>query len=107
MNKILLGLVGLLSLGQPNCLMAGHIWAWGGDGAFTNVPGGLGNIVAVAAGDSHALALTSEGTVVAWGDNSSNQTNVPSGLSNVVAIAAGGAHSLALKADGTVTAWGA
>jgi alpha-tubulin suppressor-like RCC1 family protein len=52
------------------------------------------------------LALRSNGTVVAWGYNSSGETTVPAGLSNVVAIAAGWQHSLAAKADGTVVAWG-
>ncbi|HEY5040777.1 MAG TPA: immunoglobulin domain-containing protein [Verrucomicrobiae bacterium] len=57
-------------------------------------------------GDFHSLALKSDGTVVAWGNDSYGQTNVPSSLSNVVAISAGGYHSLALRADGTVVAWG-
>jgi hypothetical protein len=48
----------------------------------------------------------SNGTVVAWGNNSSGQANVPMGLSNAVMVAAGGKHSLALRSDGTVTAWG-
>jgi len=50
----------------------------------------LSNIVSIATGGDHNLALRSDGTVVAWGDNRSGQTNVPPGLSNVVAIAAGG-----------------
>jgi len=62
--------------------------------------------VAVAAGNTHNLALKSDGTVVAWGDNGFGQTNVPSGLSNVINIAGGILHSLALKSDGTVVAWG-
>ena len=71
-----------------------------------NVPAGLTNVVAIAGGGYHSLALKYDGTVVAWGDNSAGQTNVPAGLSNVVAVAAGGFHSLALKNDGSVVAWG-
>jgi alpha-tubulin suppressor-like RCC1 family protein len=82
-------------------------------------------VVAIAAGGRHTLALCSDGTVVAWGDNSSGQLgdntitqrNVPvavitaSGVSalygkTVVAIAAGASHSLALCSDGTVASWG-
>lgn len=62
--------------------------------------------LAVAAGGSHSLALRSDGTVAAWGNNTAGAANVPTGLSNVVAVAGGGAHSLALKGDGTVVAWG-
>jgi alpha-tubulin suppressor-like RCC1 family protein len=81
--------------------------AWG-DNAYgqTNVPSGLSNVVALAAGTYHSLALQADGTVAAWGDNAYGQTNVPSGLSNVVALAGGQEHSLALRADGTVAAWG-
>jgi alpha-tubulin suppressor-like RCC1 family protein len=68
------------------------------------VPAGLSNVVAVAAGGNHGLALRADGTVAAWGIGSA--TNVPADLSNVVAVAAGGNHSLALRADGAVTAWG-
>ena len=70
------------------------------------MPPGLNNVVAIAAGGYHSLALKYDGTVVAWGDDSVGQTNVPAGLSNVVAVAAGGFHSLALKADGTLVTWG-
>jgi hypothetical protein len=44
--------------------------------------------------------------VIAWGDDSLNQTDVPGGLANAAAIAAGWNHSLALTSHGTVTAWG-
>jgi alpha-L-arabinofuranosidase len=76
------------------------------DAGQINVPPGLTNAVAIAGGFFHSLALKSDGTVVAWGDNEFGQTNVPSGLTNVVAITGGEFHSLALKNDGTVVAWG-
>ena len=62
--------------------------------------------MAVAAGGYNSLALKSDGTVVAWGDNTYGQSTVPTGLAGVVAIAASGYHSLALQSDGTVVAWG-
>ncbi|MCB1278053.1 choice-of-anchor D domain-containing protein [Prosthecobacter sp.] len=82
-------------------------------------------VVAIAAGATHSLALCSDGTVVAWGDNTNGRlgdnttteshvpvaVNVDSGTSalngkTVVAIVAANAHSLALCSDGTVAAWG-
>ena len=71
-----------------------------------NVPPGLTNVIAVATGDRHFLALKADGTVLAWGDNANGQTSVPAGLTNVVAIAGGSAFSLALRGDGTVAGWG-
>ena len=67
---------------------------------------GLTNVVAVAAGSYHSLALRADGTVAAWGNNEYGQTTVPAGLTNVVAVAAGGYHSLALRADGMIAVWG-
>ena len=72
--------------------------------------------VDVAAGYDHSLALGCDGTVVAWGGNSSGQCDVPAlppGLT-YVGISAGGAPStssidglsLALRSDGSVVAWG-
>ncbi len=65
-------------------------------------------VSAIAAGTSHSLGLTGDGTVVAWGCTADDygQCSVPSGLTGVTAIAAGDFHSLALKSDGTVVAWG-
>ncbi|MFM7259400.1 MAG: hypothetical protein ACKO3W_02235, partial [bacterium] len=58
------------------------------------------------AGLVHSLVLTSAGSVIAFGDNSSTQCRVPPTLTNVVAVSAGGRHSLALTAAGVVVAWG-
>lgn len=81
-------------------------------------------IVQVATGDTHSLALCSDGTIAAWGDNlwgqlgtgSSSSTLVPVAVATtgssalagktVIAVAAGTLHSLALCSDGTVVAWG-
>jgi len=66
----------------------------------------LSNVTAVAAGRQHTVALRSDGTIVAWGDNTYGESTIPAGLSNVTAVAAGGKHTLALRSDGTVVAWG-
>ena len=60
----------------------------------------------VAAGLRHTVALTSDGTLVAWGYNAYGQCNVPSGLAGVSQVAAGYLHTVALKNDGTVVVWG-
>jgi fibronectin type 3 domain-containing protein len=86
---------------------AGTVVAWGtNDVGQINVPPDLTNVVAIAAGYKHNLALKVDGTVVGWGENELYQTNVPVGLSNVIAIAAGWGSSLALKRDGTLESWG-
>lgn len=79
------------------------------------------NAVAVAAGEAHAVALLSNGKVMAWGNNgygqlgngtSGNTSDEPvevKGLPSnerVVAVAAGGNSSYAVINNGTVMAWG-
>ncbi|MGO8678866.1 MAG: hypothetical protein ACLQVX_23725 [Limisphaerales bacterium] len=81
-------------------------WSFETYSGLTNPPAGLSNVVAIAAGLAHGMALRADGTVAVWGDNSVGQTNTPFALNNVVAIAAGDAHCLALRADGTVDGWG-
>ena len=109
------------------------MWTWGanyygqlGNGTIANTITeaplpvvGLSGVVGVAAGDTHSVAVKSDGTVWTWGYNLNRQlgyetTAISSGtprpivgLSGVVAVAAGGAHSLALTSNGTVIAWGA
>lgn len=74
----------------------GTVVTWGG-GSETDVPSGLSNVVAIAAGNVHSLALCSNGTVVAWGANVEGQTNVPIKCYGMKAIAAGSSQSFALR----------
>lgn len=72
-----------------------------------NVPGSLSNnVLQVACGYRHALALKNDGTVAAWGDNTYGQCNVPSNLTGVAAVAGGTFHSVSISTNGTLTAWG-
>jgi hypothetical protein len=108
----------LFAPGAAQAKATGNPVAWGcayagQDYGQCNVPAGLSGVTAIAAGDSHSLALKSDGTVVAWGcgtvlghSEDWGQCNVPAGLSGVTAIAAGSSDSLALKSDGTVVSWG-
>ncbi len=84
---------------------------------MTNVSSGTTRFSAIAAGNSHNLALAVDGSVYAWGANtylalgrtgtSPGLTPVKvNGLGAVRAIAAGGFHNLAIVHDGTVWAWG-
>lgn len=110
----------------------GTVWAWG-DNSHGQL--GIGNtedkttpvrvsglagltVTAVAAGGNHTLALISNGTVWAWGDNSHGQLGdntvtdrstpvMVNGLANVTAVAAGEKHSAALINGGTMRTWGA
>ncbi|MGC3957087.1 MAG: hypothetical protein QM813_03715 [Verrucomicrobiota bacterium] len=92
-------------------ITGGKVHAWGNNYALQlELPASLTNIVAVAAGGAHCLALNTEGKITAWGwsyYSNYGQTNVPPAASNIIAIAAGGAHSLALRRDGILVAWGA
>ena len=100
------GLVAI-AMGVSCLSSAGQIIVWGDNTYHQNdAPADVTNVVALAAGDSHCVALKADGTVVAWGGNYSGQTNVPADLMNVVSVAAGSTHSLALRRDGTVAIWG-
>jgi alpha-tubulin suppressor-like RCC1 family protein len=100
----------------------GSVWAWGADydgqlgNAATYTParrpvetfGMASGITHISAGAYHVLALRSDGTVLAWGDNedgqigngtTSDNPTLPTevtGLTNVTQVSAGGKFSLAV-----------
>ena len=117
----------------------GKVFPWGyndagqlGDGTTTNrsTPVAVDmsralrgkTVIAIAAGDLHTVALTSDGKVFAWGYNYTGQlgdgtttnrstpvaVNMNGALlgKSVTAIAAGYGHTVALTSDGKVFAWG-
>jgi alpha-tubulin suppressor-like RCC1 family protein len=94
-----------------------------GDGTEVprDIPGAVSGLTSgvlqVAAGDGYGLAITTGGTVWAWGENDHGElgdgtliertTPVQvAGLSGVRQVSAGSDHGLALRSDGTVWAWG-
>eukprot|EP01121_Diplochlamys_sp_Union-15-3_P015981 TRINITY_DN5362_c0_g1_i1.p2 TRINITY_DN5362_c0_g1~~TRINITY_DN5362_c0_g1_i1.p2 ORF type:complete len:138 (-),score=25.64 TRINITY_DN5362_c0_g1_i1:846-1259(-) len=78
------------------------------------------NVVAVACGNVHSMALTGDGDVYTWGASFHGQlghgahvtyreTSIPTklaSLSRVVLIAAGGSHSMAVTSPCELYAWG-
>ncbi|WP_027660396.1 RCC1 domain-containing protein [Salinispora fenicalii] len=109
------------------------ILAWGnnsfgqfGNGTTTSsrtpvpvrLPAGT-TVTDIAGSDTHSLALTSAGTVLAWGGNTFGElgngtttrsstpvaVRLPAGTT-VTAIAAGTGHSLAITSTGALFAWG-
>ena len=109
----------------------GTVWTWGdnGDGQlgdndyywnhyYPRKVDALDNVIKVAAGADHNLALKSDGTVWAWGSNRGGQLGEGTteskeytpiqvnGLIDIIDVKAGYSHSMVLKSDGTVWAWG-
>jgi alpha-tubulin suppressor-like RCC1 family protein len=114
-------------------LMPDHtVMGWGannygelGDASYTqraapvHASAVLSHVVNISAGWTHAVALTDDGHVWTWGDNSKGEIgngvtsttgiSVPyevPGLQNVVGVSGGDSWTGALLADGTVVTWG-
>ncbi len=69
------------------------------------ISGDIHNYTKISAGWSHILALTSDGSIVGWGDNTLGMADPPDG-NDFIDIAAGCYFSLCLKSDGTIVGWG-
>ncbi|NBX26493.1 MAG: hypothetical protein EBQ99_10695, partial [Planctomycetes bacterium] len=61
---------------------------------------------AVASGWDHALAIRTDRSLVAWGDNGNFQCSIPTNVTNVLQAAGGFQHSIALLSTGRVRCWG-
>jgi len=138
----LTGIIAIAAGGSFNVALKsdGQVYAWGassygrlgrGDNGYLladyephpvidppDPSGKLTDVIAIAAGWEHALALKQDSTVVAWGRNDLGQLgngdniekNTPvlvSGLSNITSIAANNRHSAAIRNDATAWTWGA
>jgi len=108
----------------------GELWAWGnrengriGEGETTGSQtypiqvGTATNWATASAGDAHTVAVRTDGTAWAWGNNTNGQLgdgttiqrDVPvqiGALTSWAYISAGGSHAAATRTDGTLWAWG-
>ena len=92
-GSLLLAAVGVGLCGAPAWAQdAGPIVGWGSQVVVPQSE--LSDLVAVAAGYSHSLALRADASIVAWGYNAFGQCNVPAPNSGFVAVAAGGVRRL-------------
>jgi uncharacterized repeat protein (TIGR01451 family) len=85
-------------------LRVDHALSWGL--GVQDVPPGLSDVIDIAAGDFHSLAVTSGGRVIGWPEDVYGSSSIPPYLTNAIAVAAGYNHSIALTADGTVVRLG-
>src|SRR6185503_715868 len=69
---------------------------------------GISNVVALNTTPTINMAVLTDGTIAAWGDDSHGQLEAIKGLTDVAAISGGFNHVLTAKRDGTVgvVAWG-
>ncbi|CAG7635053.1 S-layer homology domain-containing protein [Paenibacillus allorhizosphaerae] len=111
----------------------GSVFAWGSDttgqlgnsygyhyinvAANPKVVTGLRGITAIAAGNTHAMAMSKDGDLYTWGGNQFGQLGIGNtdnklifskiaGFEHTTLIGSGAFHAMAMKADGSVWTWG-
>jgi alpha-tubulin suppressor-like RCC1 family protein len=109
----------------------GTAWAWGSNGngrlgdltvtsrtSPVSVVGGFSDWCQISAGRYHSLAVRTDGTAWAWGNNingrlgdgsvtsQSSPVSVVGGFGDWCQVSGGRSHSLAVRTDGTAWAWG-
>jgi hypothetical protein len=86
--------------GAAHAAVTGTVVGWGAnDYGQSSAPSGLHDVVAVAGGSNHTVALKRDGSVVAWGIDVAGQLDIPAGLRDVMAIGAGHFTSLAVRSS--------
>jgi alpha-tubulin suppressor-like RCC1 family protein len=138
-NKAVYGMTQVSTgLDYALALRPGSVWSWGRNtmgqlGNGTTVPDAatpvqvdrhIQNAVKIVAGGSHAFAVDPDGSLWAWGDNTSGALgigvidaadgpyghgrNVPvqPSLTGVTQLGAGSEQTIALRSDGTALVWG-
>ncbi len=89
---------------EVRILLPGSVVPWGtNDSGQLERPSENTDVISIAAGFSHNVAVRETGGVLQWGEV---WAPVPTNLTNAIAVAAGYDHSLALRSDGNVVAWG-
>jgi uncharacterized repeat protein (TIGR01451 family) len=114
---------------SPAVFLGNYAMCWGynqdgvlGDGTTTprytpRSVSGISTAVSIDAGNNHACASLTDGTVKCWGNNftgqlgdgTTKQSSTPvfvAGITSSLGITAGNGHSCAVQGDGTVKCWG-
>ena len=111
----------------------GTLWGWGGAGSrmidhrnFGQVGDGtripryspvkvMDDVIAVSAGGDHAIAITTDNSLWAWGNNSVGQlgdgtntrrTSPRRVMNDIASVSTGNFHTIAVRTDGSIWTWG-
>lgn len=88
----------------------GRVHVWGSDAfGLTNdsIPeGAITNIKSLGVGYQHAVTLSNDGTLYAWGDNNIRQTNIPSNATDIQRIFVDSNQNYAIDENGRIHTWG-